>query len=77
MRGRHVVICGADESRLGTEAAEFGFEGFAFRVPPASGAAGAGDFSIAVWDATIWQRDASGDWRIAVDISTPLPPTTT
>ena len=47
------------------------------RVPPASGAAGAGDFSIAVWDATIWQRDASGDWRIAVDISTPLPPSTT
>jgi ketosteroid isomerase-like protein len=47
------------------------------RVPPASGAAGAGDFSIAVWDATIWQRDSSGDWRIAVDISTPLPPSKT
>ena len=28
--------------------------------------------SIAVWDATIWQRDPSGTWRIAVDISTPL-----
>jgi ketosteroid isomerase-like protein len=29
---------------------------------------------IAVWDATIWQRDPDGGWRIAVDISTPLPP---
>jgi len=38
---------------------------------------GAGDFSIAVWDATIWRRDASGDWRIAVDISSLLPPSTT
>jgi hypothetical protein len=47
------------------------------RVPPASSAAGAGDFSIAVWDATIWRRDASGDWRIAVDISSLLPPSTT
>jgi ketosteroid isomerase-like protein len=28
--------------------------------------------SIAVWDATIWQRDPGGTWRIAVDISTPL-----
>ena len=26
------------------------------------------------WDATIWQRDPDGIWRIAVDISTPLPP---
>jgi ketosteroid isomerase-like protein len=30
--------------------------------------------NIAVWDATIWQRDPDGGWRIAVDISTPLPP---
>jgi ketosteroid isomerase-like protein len=29
--------------------------------------------SIAVWDATIWQRDPGGGWRIAADISTPLP----
>jgi ketosteroid isomerase-like protein len=28
--------------------------------------------SIAVWDATIWQRDPGGTWRIAVDISTPF-----
>ena len=30
--------------------------------------------TITVWDATIWRRDAQGRWRIAVDISTPLPP---
>ena len=30
--------------------------------------------AISAWDATIWQRDPSGAWRIAVDISTPLPP---
>jgi ketosteroid isomerase-like protein len=29
---------------------------------------------ITVWDATIWHRDPDGIWRIAVDISTPLPP---
>jgi ketosteroid isomerase-like protein len=29
--------------------------------------------TIAVWDATIWHRDPDGRWRIAVDISTPLP----
>lgn len=34
--------------------------------------AGTAGPSIAVWDATIWQRDPSGTWRIAVDISTPL-----
>jgi ketosteroid isomerase-like protein len=39
-------------------------------IPPSSGAAGA---TISVWDATIWHRDQSGQWRIAVDISTPLP----
>ena len=47
------------------------------RIPPASGATGTGGTSIAVWDATIWQRDPRGSWRIAVDISTPLPPDTT
>jgi ketosteroid isomerase-like protein len=47
------------------------------RIPPASGTPGTGDTSIAVWDATIWQRDPGGSWRIAVDISTPLPPATT
>ena len=47
------------------------------RIPLASGTTGTGDTSIAVWDATIWQRDPGGSWRIAVDISTPLPPATT
>ena len=32
-----------------------------------------GGIRRASWDATVWQRDPSGDWRIAVDISTPLP----
>ena len=40
-------------------------------IPPAGHATGT---TIAVWDATIWQRDPAGRWRIAVDISTPLPP---
>ena len=26
--------------------------------------------TIAAWDATVWQRTPSGEWRIAVDIST-------
>jgi ketosteroid isomerase-like protein len=39
-------------------------------VPPGPGTAGA---SISVWDATIWHRDPNGQWRIAVDVSTPLP----
>jgi ketosteroid isomerase-like protein len=30
--------------------------------------------TIAVWDATMWRRESDGRWRIAVDISTPLPP---
>lgn len=30
--------------------------------------------TIAVWDTTVWRRDPNGRWRIAVDISTPLPP---
>jgi ketosteroid isomerase-like protein len=30
--------------------------------------------AITVWDATIWHRDPDGTWRIAVDISTALPP---
>jgi ketosteroid isomerase-like protein len=47
------------------------------RIPLASGTTGTGATSIAVWDATIWQRDPGGSWRIAVDISTPLPPATT
>ncbi len=25
------------------------------------------------WDTTVWQRAPGGDWRIAVDISCPLP----
>jgi ketosteroid isomerase-like protein len=43
------------------------------RIPPTSGEADASDTTIAAWDATIWQRDPDGNWRIAVDISTPLP----
>ena len=39
-------------------------------IPSGTGAA---DASISVWDATIWHRDPNGQWRIAVDISTPLP----
>jgi hypothetical protein len=45
------------------------------QIPPAGGSPGAGGgISRASWDATIWERDADGTWRIAVDISTPLPP---
>jgi len=45
------------------------------QIPPAGSGLGAGGgTSRASWDATIWQRDADGTWRIAVDISTPLPP---
>jgi ketosteroid isomerase-like protein len=36
--------------------------------------AGVAVSAISVWDATIWQRDPGGAWRIAVDISTQLPP---
>ena len=42
-------------------------------IPPTGPATGAGGTTIAVWDATIWRRDPAGRWRIAVDISTPLP----
>jgi uncharacterized protein (TIGR02246 family) len=45
------------------------------QIPPAGRGPDAADgMSRAAWDATIWQRDADGTWRIAVDISTPLPP---
>jgi ketosteroid isomerase-like protein len=44
------------------------------QIPPAGGGPGAGGgASRASWDATIWQRDPGGIWRIAVDISTRLP----
>ena len=43
------------------------------QIPPANGAPGTTGTSIAVWDTTIWQRDPGGTWRIAVDISAPLP----
>jgi len=43
-------------------------------IPPAGDAPGRGGTSVAVWDATIWQRGPDGGWRIAVDISTALPP---
>ena len=46
----------------------------AVQIPPAGSGPGAGrGTSRASWDATIWQRDSGGGWRIAVDISTPLP----
>ena len=32
-----------------------------------------GGIRRASWDATVWQRGPGGNWRIAVDISTPLP----
>ena len=44
------------------------------QIPPADGSTAAGDATRAAWDATIWQRDPDGTWRIAVEISTPLPP---
>jgi ketosteroid isomerase-like protein len=43
-------------------------------IPADSAAVGAAGTSISVSDATIWQRSPDGEWRIAVDISTPLPP---
>ncbi|HJY01708.1 MAG TPA: nuclear transport factor 2 family protein [Streptosporangiaceae bacterium] len=45
------------------------------QVPPAGapGTTGTTGTSTVVWDATIWQRDPGGTWRIAVDISAPLP----
>ena len=43
-------------------------------IPPAGGGPGTSGMSRASWDATIWRRDAGGTWRIAVDISTTLPP---
>lgn len=43
-------------------------------IPAAGHATGTDGTTIAVWDATIWQRDPAGRWRIAVDISTLLPP---
>ena len=46
----------------------------AIQIPPADGTPGISGTSRASWDATIWQRDPDGSWRIAVDISTPLPP---
>jgi ketosteroid isomerase-like protein len=42
------------------------------QIPSASGP-GTGDATRAAWDATIWQHDPDGTWRIAVDISSPLP----
>jgi ketosteroid isomerase-like protein len=42
-------------------------------IPAGIGGTYSAGATIAVWDATIWQRDPAGTWRIAVDISTPLP----
>jgi ketosteroid isomerase-like protein len=44
------------------------------QIPPPGASPGtSGGTTRASWDATIWQRDPDGTWRIAVDISTPLP----
>jgi ketosteroid isomerase-like protein len=39
-------------------------------IPGQPGNSTAPGTTIASWDATIWQRGPSGEWRIAVDIST-------
>ena len=44
------------------------------QIPPADNSPGTGDATRAAWDATIWQREPDGTWRIAVDISPPRPP---
>jgi ketosteroid isomerase-like protein len=43
------------------------------QIPAAGDAPGASGTDIVAFDATIWQRDPGGTWRIAVDISTPVP----
>jgi len=40
------------------------------QIPGRSGDASTPGSTIAAWDATVWQRTPSGDWLIAVDIST-------
>jgi ketosteroid isomerase-like protein len=40
------------------------------QIPGQPGDGAAPGATIAAWDATIWQRGPSGEWRIAVDIST-------
>ena len=40
------------------------------QIPGQPGDGAAPGTTIAAWDATIWQRGPSGEWRIAVDIST-------
>jgi ketosteroid isomerase-like protein len=42
-------------------------------IPGQPGGSTAPGTTIASWDATIWQRGPSGEWRIAVDISTRIP----
>ena len=43
------------------------------QIPGQPGGSTAPGTTIAAWDATIWQRGPSGEWRIAVDISTRIP----
>jgi ketosteroid isomerase-like protein len=40
------------------------------QIPGQPGDGAAPGTTIAAWDATIWQRGPTGEWRIAVDIST-------
>jgi ketosteroid isomerase-like protein len=44
------------------------------QIPGHAGDSAVSATRIASWDATIWQHDPSGEWRITVDISTRIAP---